>query len=292
MRAATIDLFVTYSDDLKSLGSPVLHNIFQDINQLSKLVEEKSCFIKRIKNSFFLLVPRHDFYYDILYMSIDIKNLCDSLPVFLGEYTADYQLRASIIGHDPLAGEISEIFIKCGFTLGRKIARMRNLSDKKDIENLIALLCDDNEYNVEFATTGDEQAILNLLLSEFDARSDNLPEISEISQNVREKQVIVIRHRNEIIGLHYFTCHRSCVYGWYDVISKPYRKKHLYLYIMLFLYNFWKQQKKIMRSYSWRDVTNKRLMQLACQSNQIPDGVYIYNMLYAPKKFEAAQEGD
>lgn len=291
MQAATIDLFVRHSDELKNLSVPVLHNIFQDINELGKLIEKRSCLIKRINNSFFLLVPRHNFYYDILYMSTDIKNLCDSLNIFLSEYRSDYQLRASVIGHDPSAGEIADIFIKCGFTLGRKIARMRNLNDEKDIEKLITLLCDDNEYKVEFATTGDAQSILNLLLSEFDIRSDNLPEISEISKNIRDKQVVVIRNANEVIALHYFTSHRSCVYGWYDVIRKQYRKNHLYLYIMLFLYNYWKKGKKFMRSYSWRDVANKRLMQLARQSNQVPDGVYIYNMLYAPEMFEADQEG-
>lgn len=291
MQAATIDLFVKHSDELKKLSIPVLHNIFQDINELGKLIEKRSCLIKRINNSFFLLAPRHDFYYDILYMSTDMKNLFDSLNIFLGEYRSDYQLRASIIGHDPSAGEIADIFIKCGFTLGRKIARMRNLNDEKEIEKLIALLCDENEYNVEFATTGDEQSIHNLLLSEFDIRSDNLPEISEISKNIRDKQVVVIRNVNEIIALHYFTCHRSCVYGWYDVIRKQYRKNHPYLYIMLFLYKYWKEKKKFIRSYSWRDVANKRLMKLARQSNQVPDGVFIYNMLYAPQKLEADQEG-
>lgn len=291
MQAATIDLFIKYSDELKNLSAPVLHNIFQDIKVLTKIIEEKNCLLKKINNSFFVLVPRHDFYYDILYMSTDIKNLCDSLNIFLSEYGDDHQLRASIIGYDPSAGEVADVFRKCGFALGRKIARMRNLKDKKNLEKSIALLCDDDNYTAEFATIGDEQAIFNLLISEFDIRSDNLPEIAEISENIRKKQVIIIRNENEIIALHYFTRNRSCVYGWYDVIKTQYRKNYLYLYIMLFLYNYWKKQKKTMRSYSWRDVTKTRLMQLARQSSQVPDGVYIYNMLYGSTKLGSDREG-
>ena len=48
-----------------------------------------------------------------------------------------------------------------------------------------------DESNVEFAVHGDEQDILDLLLSEFDIRSDNLPELSEIAANISRKQVLL-----------------------------------------------------------------------------------------------------
>ena len=291
MQTATLDLFVKYSGGLKNLGLPVIHNIFQDSNTVTKLLEEKNCLIKRINNSFFLLIPRHSFYYDMLYMSIDKENLCDSLNIFLNEYDEDYQFRTSIIGHDPSAGEVSDVFIKCGFTLGRKIARMRNFDDEKNIETLVELLCDDDKYTVEFATEGDQQAVFDLLMTEFDIRSDNIPELTEIKDNINKKQVIIVRGEENIIALHYFTRQNSCAYGWYDVILKKYRRHHLYLYIILFLCEYWKEEKKVKRSYSWRDVANKRLMQLAHQSNQIPDGVYIYNMLYTPKKHGPDHKG-
>ena len=50
--------------------------------------------------------------------------------------------------------------------------------------------------------------------------------------------------------------------------------------MMLFLYKYWAKQDVVLRSYSWRDVANKRLMALAHQCNQIQDGVYIYNMIF------------
>ena len=285
MQAATLDLFVKYSGELKNLGLPVIHNIFQDSNTVTKLLEEKNCLIKKINDSFFLLIPRHNFYYDMLYMSTDRKNLCDSLNIFLNEYDADYQFRTSIIGHDPSAGETADIFIECGFTLGRKIARMRNFDDEKNIEDLVELLCDDDKYTVEFATEGDQQAVFDLLMTEFDIRSDNLPELTEIQENIHKKQIVIIRgEEGSIIALHYFTRQNSCVYGWYDVIVKKYRKHHLYSYMMLFLYEYWSEKNKATRSCSWRDVANKRLMKLARHCNQLPDGVYIYNMLYTPEK--------
>ena len=292
MQAATINLFATYSDELKSLCLPVVHNIFQDSNAVSKLMEEKNCLINRTNNSFFLLIPRHDFYYDMLYMSADRGSLYNDLNTFLKEQNPDYRFRTSIIGHELPAGEIADIFTQCGFTLGRKIARMRNLNYEKDIEGLSALRCDDEQYAVEFAVKGDEQGIFDLLMAEFDIRSDNVPELTEISENIRNKQVVLIRNEEKIMALHYFTRQHSCVYGWYDVIIKEYRKRHLYLYIMRFLYNYWKKEEKAMRSYSWRDVANKRLMQLARQCNQVPDGVYIYNMLYDPEKvLESGKKG-
>ncbi len=280
MKTEIFDLFVQYSEEIKFLHSPVIHNIFLDANILRKITIEKECAIYKIKNSMFLLIPRHNIYYDVLYMSTDTSALKESIKIFIHEYHHKYQLRISVIGHEKSSDLLAGILNDCGFRLGKKIARMRNLGDERDLKHLIELLCDEKIEGVEFAKKEDAQGVFDLIMTEFDIRSDNIPELCEIEENISKNQVVVIKNNNKVVALHYFTIKNSCAYGWYDITSKEYRQSHMYLHISLFLYNYWKDKNKIVRSYSWRDIANKRLMNLARQSNQVPDGVYIYNMIY------------
>lgn len=283
MRPATMELFAYCADSLKASHASLLHNIFQDSNKLNELLQNKNCLLYNTPEIIFLLIPLHNIYYDFLYMATDLEALHHNLLLFLRENGVPLPLRASIIGKEPYAGEAAEVFEQAGFSLGRRIARMRNLNDAKNMEKNVRYMREDSsqdESNVEFAVHGDEQDILDLLLSEFDIRSDNLPELSEIAANISRKQVLVIRKNARIVALHYFTRQNASVYGWYDVTRKEFRKNYLYQDMMLFLYKYWAKQNVVLRSYSWRDVANKRLMALARQCNQIQDGVYIYNMIF------------
>lgn len=280
MQRADIGIFAQYEKDIKQ--SSVIHNIFQDANELANSMRERECMLYKGEKSMFLLVPKHNLFYEILYLSANPDTLKKDLASFMDNYNLPLALRASLIGREQPTESIASLFLDCGFILGRKIARMRNYSDEKDIRDLIALLCEDEICEVGFAVPGEESRILEILAAEFDPRADNLPELPEIRDNIERRQVIVIRVEGRIIALHYFTMRNNICYGWYDVIEKNYRQKHLYLHMMLFQYDYWKD-KEALRSYSWRDVNNKRLMALAKQSNQVPDGVYIYNMLYDNK---------
>lgn len=278
MEKATLPLFQENADAVKRQYAPVIQNIFLDAEALARVLAEKSCRLARQEKSLFLLVPRHDSFYDLLYLSAGPAELATDLQSFLRSSPDLPNLRASVIGKEGQVEPMVDAFARNGFFLGRKIARMRNYVDINHLEEQIALLCDE-DCEVGYAGPGEEQAVLDLLLEEFDPRSDNLPELGEIAENIRKNQVIVIREEGKIIGLHYYTMQNSMSYGWYDVINRAFRNKHLYLHMMCFQYELWKSREMPVRSYSWRDVNNKRLMALARQSNQLPDGVYIYNML-------------
>lgn len=284
MEKANINLFAQNMDRLKYCHAPVIHNIFQSATELEDIMDEKECLLSPYERTLILLVPRHRSFYEMLYASADTHSLKEDLAVFLDAYSGPLNLRASIIGREKQTAPVVECFAGSGFSLGRKIARMRNHFDINNLEKQIKEMCesqlaDEMDFEIDFARPGDEKAVLDLLREEFDQRSDNLPELAEIAQNIDKGQVIVIRKNDKIIALHYFTMQNSMAYGWYDVIQKAYRRQHLYLYMMRFQYKFWKDRDDPVRSYSWRDVNNKRLMALAARSNQLPDGVYIYNML-------------
>lgn len=279
MEKATLTLFQESADSVKRRYAPVIQNIFLDAGGLARVLEEKECRLARQEKSLFLLIPRHTSFYDLLYLSAGPAELAGDLQSLLQASPGLPNLRASVIGKEGHVEPVVEAFAAHGFSLGRKIARMRNHMDVHNLEGQIALLCDDDECDIGYAEPGEEQAVLDLLLEEFDPRSDNLPEIGEIAENIQKKQVIVIRDEGKIIALHYYTMQNSMSYGWYDVITKAFRNRHLYLHMMRFQYELWKNRELPVRSYSWRDVNNRRLMALARQSNQLPDGVYIYNML-------------
>lgn len=279
MEKATPSLFQESADAVKRRYAPVIQNIFLDAGALARVLEEKPCKLARQDKSLFLLVPRHESFYDLLYLSAGPVELAADLHRFLLSSPGLPNLRASVIGKEGQVEPVVEAFARHGFFLGRKIARMRNFVDIHKVEEQIVSLCEEEKCEIGYALPGEEQAVLNLLLEEFDPRSDNLPELGEIAENIRKKQVIVIRDEGKIIALHYYTIQNSMSYGWYDVITRAFRNKHLYLHMMRFQYELWKNRERPVRSYSWRDVNNKRLMALARRSNQLPDGVYIYNML-------------
>lgn len=264
-------------DAIRAAHAGTVHNIFLDARQLAGLAARPDSLTLVGDSSVFVLVPKHGAFYDILFMAASGDALRAALPPLADRL--DMPARVSLVGAERACADLAEIWYLSGFRLGKKIARMHNLEDVKEIEKKLEEH-QDLPWQAEFAVPGDEWAILDLLLTEFDPRSDNLPELADIADNIRKKQVFVIRDGARIVSVHYFTRKGAIAYGWYDITRKEYRKKLLYFSMLHFQYKFWKTQPEAKRSYSWRDTANTRLMALARACSQFSDGVYIYNLLY------------
>lgn len=289
MQYAEIDLLVDKLDSIKKLSSSIVQNIFMDIPSIKKLFNHKNCPLFTYEKSLFLLIPKHDKFYDILFCSSSEKELLKDTAIFLNDYTEVLDLRASIIGKETWVSSISDIFCNNNFVIGRKIARMRNGLPTDEMKNLISDFVKEKKYTIECAQSGDENEIFSLLKSEFDLRSDNIPEIDEIEENIKENQVLVVRKDGKIVSLYYFTTKNSTEYGWYDVTCRELRKENIYFYMMDYQIKSLAERKIPIRRYSWRDLSNKRLMNLAKKCNQTPDGIYIYNLLYEVKKLDGVK---
>lgn len=291
METAIPTVFGKFLEEIKALSSRPLHNIFLNGNELKDIMTQKRCLLERCSNTCFLLVPRHGAFHDVLFCSAGPNDLHFAIGNLLSKPANWQHLRVSAIGYDLEAGCLAQIFRDRGFGNTKKIARMRNKpQDKERLEQIRDLRSADRQANVEYARPGDEPAILELLKSEFDLRNDNLPEYNEIVRNVALNQVIVVRVQDRIAALHYFTRNGKFTYGWYDVTLPEYRKENFYFDIMHFQIEQAQDLPVPMRSYSWRDVANKRLMRLAESCNQVRDGVYIYNLTYDAPEFKGQKE--
>lgn len=280
MHKADINSFSKKLDEIKAVSTKAVHNIFLNSCSLEKIMHEKDCLLFMYEKSLFFLIPRHDQFYDVLFCSTSENELKKDIPRFLSDYDGALDLRASIIGKDDISSNMANLFAGHGFVLGQKLARMRNSPPSEKLKAIIAEFVQERKYEVEYAKPGDENEVLSLLKTEFDARSDNLPEVNEILENIKLNQVLVVRDNGKIILAHYFETRNSMEYCWYDVIEKKYRKDNVYYYLQDFIVKLHEKRKNPVRRFSWRDASNKRLMDHARKCNSEPDGVYIYNMLY------------
>lgn len=266
-------------------------NIFLSSSELCDVLEKKECFSLQNEKAIFIMIPYHNTYYDILFAAINEESLRNIIDEFKLNWHADWPIRVSVIGTEREAGKIAEVFGAAGFSLGKKLARtrqkaasgcvkeaMHDLSMSKKVDS--GGMCPpERTANFSFAVAGDEKEILSLLLEVFDPRDDNIPELDAIRENIKKKQVVVVRTAGLIAYLHYFEIKNGAYYGWYDVTRKEYRNQFLLFGLDEFLSrHFVENRITINRTYGWRDTANRRLMKFAMLNNQICDGVYLYNL--------------
>lgn len=278
-------------DAIRRENFRALSNIFLSSSELCDIFEKKECFYLQNEKAIFIMIPYHNTYYDILFTAIDEDSLRDIIDEFKLFYNRNWTIRTSIIGKEEYAESIANLFEKSGFYLGKKLARTIINIPQNNIKNSINSInstCLKNDgknneelegFNTSFAEHGDEKEILSLLLGEFDLCDDNIPELDMIIRNINKNQVAVIKRNKQIVGFQYFEIKNGKCNTLYDFIKKEYRGKFLLFLLIEFINKFFKENNiKINRNYGWRDTSNKRLMKFAILNNQIPDGVYIYNM--------------
>jgi hypothetical protein len=277
MQQASLNHFIHLADIIKINYKNTVSNIFLDANKLHNIISIKDCYIYYVTNAVFLLIPQHNKYYDCLFIA-QKSALYNIVSLFISTYNEEFPLRISIIGTEPSAKELAEIFENCGFILCKRLSRMRingvaPEAVKKVTNNL-------STNDVQFAEVKDAEEILNMLLDEFDMYGDNIPELSDIIDNIGMKQVLIIKKDGKIAALHYFQVQNGQHHAIYDLSRKEFRKDSLFLELTKFINS---NIRPATRYYGWRDTANKRLMKLAKIYNEVPDGIYIYNMVFRNK---------
>jgi hypothetical protein len=298
MHLATFDAFSVAYDALKARRRCKLSNLFWDSFSLRGLLAHKACPLYMTEGTLFLLIPYHDVYYDCLYLAIDEKALEAGLVELLSLYHGPLGIRASIIAKEPAAGDVAEIFRRQDFVLTKKLLRMRLAGSSKKILNAMRLFADEYrncmflgepgaayEYRdrVSFADLDDAEEILEILKENFDLVADNLPELAAVRENIIRQQIAVLRRDGIIASLHYFYLHHNTLHLLYDVTRKEYRREGFFMLLAAFMHeHFTKQGRKDMRVLGWRDAGRRKLLSHARKSNEHPDGIVIYNMLWTP----------
>lgn len=261
-------------------------NIFKSYSELCDLLKKKECFCLQNEKAVFIMIPYHNVYYDILFVAINEEYLRNIIDEFKLNWHRDLPVRVSVIGTEREAEKIAEVFGSAGFSLGKKLARIRQgVVREGDRDKMVGFLSPKKEgseqINFSFAVAGDEKEILSLLLEEFDPCDYTMPELEDIIESIKKMQIVVAKHKSMIIGLHYFEIKNHIFYGIYDLVQKSYRKNFLLYDIYNFRNSFFlKNGITINRYFGWRDTSNKRLMQLSKIQGEVCDGIFIYNMKY------------
>ena len=272
------------------------HNIFKNPGELRGLLKKKECLCLRNGKAVLVMIPCHDTYYDVLFIAIDEEALGNIIDEFKREWPAGWPVHVSVIGTEHEAGKIVGIFETAGFSLRKKLARTRQVFNsrcERRNEIYVQMLRQSEQegsvetdqckptINVSCAVPGDEKEILSLLLEEFDPLDDTLPELDDIIEHIRKKEIIVARDNGMLVGIHYFEIINSIYYGIYDMIKKSYRK-YLIAFDIGEFRNLLVSEKGITinRYIGWRDTQNRRLMRLSELRGEKCDGVVVYSMKY------------
>ncbi len=293
MQHATFESFSAAHDALKARRRCTVTNLFLDGHALRALLAEKTCLLHVAGGAIFLLIPYHEIYYDCLYLAADGMSFAEGLRQLLESYHEPLALRGSSVGKEPQAGEVAELFRQHGFVLTKKLLRMQLKRAPEKVLNAMRPYADEYRDCMSFADPGDAEEILELLKEEFDLVADNLPELSAIREHILRGEVAVLRQDAKIASLHYFHMHKNALHSLYDVTRKEYRREGFFMALASFVQDhFTKQSKKNVRALGWRDASRQKLVKHAKKSNQQPDDVVIYNMLWTPVCDQGAEKGN
>lgn len=295
MEKCLLNNYIKAIDFIHEENGRYITNNFFNFNEIKDILNKKDCFFYDFCSTFFLIIPYHNVYYDLIYYSKGKEYLYKDILYFINNYDYEYPVRASIIGKEPVTGNISELFEKSGFKLVKKLGRVVFDSVKNDnvvsfvnsfsdiqgnYEESINVKDEKNAMIPVFAKPSDADNILEMLLEEFDMCGENVPELNEIIENIKKNQVAIIKKDNLIIAVNYFNIKNKIRFCIYEYVRKEFRKNSPMFILNNFIDKYIDKNGGIRRSYGWRDVSKKRLIRVYQSLGERFDGVYIYNHVF------------
>jgi len=205
------------------------------------------------------------------------------LTATISFFPKNFSCRASVVGKYPHAEEESNCFKDNGFILTKKLLRMRLNKASDNIIEIMRPYAQEYDVYMSFAGVNDAEEILEILKGEFDIVADNIPEVKKIRNDIKNRQVVILKKNNQIASLQYFNFYNNTLHSLYDVTRKEYRREGFFMALAVFVNDYFTALgKKNVRALGWRDAAKQKLVKHARKSNQHPDGVVIYNMLWTP----------
>lgn len=265
-----------------------------DIKKIQQISNTKKSFVFVSECSFVFAYPIFDFLELIIFYTDESKFISDLS--FIKDYihTNQSQIKKLKVSLCDNAGfenvEINNILLDNGFFVSKKIARFINSETRTKKSNLdsdyMLTLVPDHLRQAEYAKKEDAKEILECMFKEFDPIGDAIPELNEIEDNIMKRQVVVVRDNSvtlptntqgKIVSFTYFNVINSIYYGLFDYSDKNYRQYFVFFSIQNFMDHI-KREKKLTRSYGWRDLNNKRTTKYALKKKDEADGVVVCNL--------------
>ena len=137
-----------------------------------------------------------------------------------------------------------------------------------------------NDIIVAFPDVSEAKEIFEILCEEFDLIEDNIPEPEQIIKDIESRFVAVIKKDNKIIAISYNQIKnriRSCIY---EYVRKDFRAGGIMFSLNHFINKYFFEHENIIRTYGWRDVTKKRLINVYRALGETFTGIYTTYLIF------------
>lgn len=286
MESISPGLYFETLDNLKKVRRfPFTNNLYDSGTMAFFLRDKPDARLFIHDAALLLLLPRHGQYDELLFHGADLNSLRRLLDAYLKAPDFIRPISVRISAKEPTLSEYDLLFNELGLIPGKKLGRtcIRNWTGKN---YRVALgLTDDNLKNTRFAMLGEEKEILSILCETFDVMDEGVPEVAQIQEAIKNKNVIVVEVDGRIGCVVYFSLVNNIYRGLFDVTLPAYRKNFIYLNTLKFFENYKKEANLVInRTYGWRDLSKKRLVSFAKNIEQHLDGVCMYAYSLSPEK--------
>ncbi|MCL2578859.1 MAG: hypothetical protein FWE32_02390 [Oscillospiraceae bacterium] len=253
---AVFDNYIQSIDNLKKQSRKTISNCIVSVDKIKDTMLIKDCILYVNDVCIFLAIPEHEMYYQIYYHITELNVLSENLSLLSFEFAPDLPLVCAVSGAKKDIDLYVSRFELSGFTLRRRMRRFAYLRSKKnDFSGY------DGNNRSEFASPDAAEEILKILTSHFDVYTQAIPEISEIMEHAKKKQIPIIKIDGKIAALLYYELHGNILHSIFEVVVEEHRGKMFNIELMAHRDDHLKD-KKIKLMYGWRDMDNERLIKL------------------------------
>ena len=272
-KKSKFDEFIENYDNLKKQNeiknikrSKLITNSYASIITLKNDLEKGIKELVEYSGAFFLLKQK----YGIIsaeFFAANETSLIKGLKRLQTEYHKKIMFRLATKKEEEKQ-KFKNIFLEANFTETDQLIRITHGSRKSDyldqfINEIIKKIPPELKH-VGVAIEQEANSIQNILLSEFDPITDDLPTVEEILDDIKNQSVFVCRNtNNEITALTYerVDLQNKCINYLYEVTLPAYRKSWIYYLLNTFRDKYLKEKYPgIKKGYGWRNVKKNRLI--------------------------------
>lgn len=283
VKKASTEFFCSCYDKLKQKNKNIYTNSYRSTNYYSEKFDKKDCKLYIYENSFFIVIPVYDFK-DVVFFSASKEQFKKDFSVLCEGPLKHEKIKIELVcRNNSSVIELEEALAPLNMVLRSQNIRFtsaKNIEAAKryyEVLKEMIKIVPEHLNNPGLAREDEAERIHELLLSEFDAVDDNVPEIEDIREKANNGQIIVVRNESgKIVSLRYFTIENNIISNWFDVTDVDYRGKSLINLISYYQINLFIQQgRKFTRCYSWRNAKKTRLIKVSNNTKDAHDGTII-----------------
>ena len=191
-------------------------NFFPDAERLKQWVARSEVFeIPSYSKDVFLLLRSDHLFYHLYFIADDVDAIGKELKY--NEALMDKKIAVDLIGNDRDINALAEEFYAEGFCLRTKLNRMSKISEDKTSTGECSF------EDIRVAGKRDVPEILDLLEANFDALSEQIPCVEELTEAVNKENILLKDGDGDVAGFLFFDCKGASAVLRYWFVAEKYR---------------------------------------------------------------------